>query len=562
MAHQFCYSSGTGNGVIHWITICLLLVSESDSFNFSSQIQGPDPTAAYLAAITKSQCNHSTDRIFAEPCQYNHMNANSSMSCGDFSLQSSSAPTSELVSTVTSLITNDVEIPDSQLHFPSPNQYYNSDCYHEQLTYTSMPPNPIQDSNSTYMDIPPPITYRSMDSGMQHVSMDSGMQHVSMDNGMQHVSLDNGMQHVSMDSGMQHVSMDSGMQHVSIDNGMQHVSMDNGMQHGSVDNGMQHGSVDNGMQHGSVDSGMQHGSVDSGMQHGSVNSGMQHGSVDSGMQHGSVDNGMQHVSVDSGVQHGSMNSGMQHVSVDSGVQHVSVDNGMQHMSVNSGMQHVSVGSGIQHMSMDSGMQHGSVDSGMQHGSVGNGIQHVSMDSGMQHGSVDSGMQHASVDSRMQHASVDSGIQQVSVDSGMQHMSMNHGIQHTGIHYQISCSTSLCGADRYTPQQYEEQNLPDFRISKAHQLQPNLIPSDDEPVQSEFVVKKVKVDIGIQCEVGPETLQALLEDEEDALDDSVKEVDDQSPQYNKSKYSLNLFSLILSLMQVPSAPAMTSHLMIG
>ena len=544
MAHQFCYSSGTGNGVIHWITICLLLVSESDSFNFSSQIQGPDPTAAYLAAITKSQCNHSTDRIFAEPCQYNHMNANSSMSCGDFSLQSSSAPTSELVSTVTSLITNDVEIPDSQLHFPSPNQYYNSDCYHEQLTYTSMPPNPIQDSNSTYMDIPPPITYGSMDSGMQHVSMDNGMQHVSMDSGMQHVSMDNGMQHVSMDNGMQHVSMDNGMQHGSVDNGMQHGSVDSGMQHGSVDSGMQHGSVDSGMQHGSVDNGMQHVSVDSGVQHGSMNSGMQHVSVDSGVQHVSVDNGMQHMSV---------NSGMQHVSVGSGIQHMSMDNGMQHGSVDSGMQHGSVGSGIQHVSMDSGMQHGSVDSGMQHGSMDSGIQHVSMDSGMQHASVDSGMQHASVDS---------GIQQVSVDSGMQHMSMNHGIQHSGIHYQISCSTSLCGADRYTPQLYEEQNLQDFRISKAHQLQPNLIPSDDEPVQREFVVKKVKVDIGIQCEVGPETLQALLEDEEDALDDSVKEVDDQSPQYNKSKYSLNLFSLILSMMQVSSAPAMTSHLMIG
>lgn len=63
-----------------------------------------------------------------------------------------------------------------------------------------------------------------------------------------------------------------------------------------------------------------------------------------------------------------------------------------------------------------------------------------------------------------------------------------------------------------------------------QVQPDMIPSD-ETMKIKCVVKNsssTKVDVGIQCEVGPETLQALFQDEDS---ESVKEVEEQSQTSN-------------------------------
>lgn len=111
---------------------------------------------------------------------------------------------------------------------------------------------------------------------------------------------------------------------------------------------------------------------------------------------------------------------------------------------------------------------------------------------------------------------------------------NHNALQAG--YQGSSHSQLSASDDYAAHQntvaaeYQSatpDNLEDIAFSGS--LPQQQLQSSDGSGDS-VKSKRVKVDIGIQCEVGPETLQALLEDEDL---DSVKEVGEHS-QSNKRK----------------------------
>ena len=96
---------------------------------------------------------------------------------------------------------------------------------------------------------------------------------------------------------------------------------------------------------------------------------------------------------------------------------------------------------------------------------------------------------------------------------------DHFPHHCSMASQYPCATSvsngLVALPVSEPLQELQQPLPPDSGGLSRELE-----------DGEEYLKTIKVDIGIQCEVGPETLQALIEDDEGS-DESVKEVEHQS-----------------------------------